>query len=167
MGVWVRSRDNTKPQRALRILKKVSDMYKVSHDEAIKPTLFTYNVAIDACAMCNGNTEQQNEALKIAFAVNKAITASKLEPNHITYSTLIKAAGRLLPQGEQRSEVVSAVFKKCQNKGYVDTNVIKALEQAADRTTYYNLMEKACDRNGHFHQEEIPREWTKNISNRG
>lgn len=167
MGAWVRSRDNTKPQRALRILKKVSDMYKVSGDEGIKPTLFTYNVAIDACAMCNGNSEQQNAALKIAFAVNKAITASKLEPNQITYSTLIKAAGRLLPQGEQRREVVTAVFKKSQDKGYVDTNVIKALEQAADRTTFYNLMEVACDRNGHFHQENMPKEWTKNVYHKG
>ena len=69
---WARSRDNTKPQRALRLLKKASDMYKETKDKRIQPTLFTYNAAIDACAKCHGAPpEVQSNALKIAFAVNK------------------------------------------------------------------------------------------------
>jgi len=163
IGAWGRSRDNMKAQHALKILKKTNEMYKSSNDENIKPTLFTYNVVIDACAMCNGNSEQQGAALKIAFAVNKAISAAKLEQNSITYGTLLKAAGRLLPQGSQRSDIISAVFDKCRQKGYVDQNVVKSLEQASDRNTYYQLMQVACDRNGHLHHETIPKEWTKNV----
>ena len=163
MGAWTRSKDNSKPQRALKILKKVSDMYKKSGDEGIKPTLFTYNIAIDACARSGGDPEQSAQALKIAFAVNKAIIASKLEPNHITYSTLLKAAGKLLPAGDQRNEICKAVFAKCLQKGYVDTNVLKALEQASDRDLYYDLIGVAADRNGHVHFDLIPKEWSKNI----
>ncbi len=68
---WARSLDNTKPQRALRLLKKVSDMYKETKDRRIQPTLYMYNAVIDACAKCYGTPEQQGKALQIAFAVNK------------------------------------------------------------------------------------------------
>ena len=164
MGAWARSKDKNKSQHALKILRKVSDMYKESGDEAIKPTLFTYNIAIDACARSGGNAEQCAQALKIAFAVNKAIMAAKLEPNQVTYNTILRAAGKLLPAGEQRNEICKAVFAKCQSKGYVDTNVLKALEQASDRDVYYNLIGEMADRNGHVHFDSIPREWSKNVS---
>lgn len=166
MGAWTRSRDNTKSQRTLKILKKVSDMYKETGDEAIKPTLFTYNIAIDSCARSGGNPEESAQALKIAFAVNKAISAAKLEPNHITYSTLLKAAGKLLPAGDQRNEICKAVFGKCVAKGYVDTNVLKALEQASDRDVYYDLIGEMADRNGHVHFDKIPKEWCKNVTDK-
>jgi len=164
MGAWVRSRDNKKSQHSLRILKKALDMYKESGDEGIRPTLYTYNTAIDACARSGGSPEQSAKALKIAFAVNKAIIAGKLEANHVTYSTLLKAATKLLPAGEQRNEICRAVFTKCVTKGYVDSNVMKALEQAADRDVYYTLIGEAADRNGHVHFDEVPKEWCRNVN---
>jgi hypothetical protein len=163
MGAWARSRDRTKAQHALRILKKASDMYKETHDIDIKPTLYTYNSAIEACARSGGSPDQSAQALKIAFAVNKAIIAAKMEPNQVTYSTLLKAVGKLLPQGAQRNEICKAVFEKCATKGYVDSNVLKALEQSSDRDLYYELVAVAADKNGHIDFDHIPKEWSKNI----
>mmetsp|Transcript_12472 Transcript_12472/g.23405 ORF Transcript_12472/g.23405 Transcript_12472/m.23405 type:complete len:664 (-) Transcript_12472:1654-3645(-) len=164
IGAWARSRDRTKSQHALKILKKVSDMYKETHDEEIKPTLYTYNSVIDTCARNGGSPDQSAQALKIAFAVNKAILAAKLEPNQITYSTLLKAVGKLLPQGDQRNEICKAVFEKCIAKGLVDSNVLKALEQSSDRDLFYELVGVAADKNGHVNFDEIPREWSKNVN---
>lgn len=163
IGAWARSRDRSKSQHALRILKKVSDMYKETHDKEIKPTLYTYNSVIDTCARNGGSPDQSAQALKIAFAVNKAITAAKLEPNQITYSTLLKAVGKLLPQGNQRNEICKAVFEKCAAKGFVDSNVLKALEQSSDRDLYYEIVGAAADRNGYVNFDEIPREWSKSV----
>lgn len=164
MGAYSRSKNKNKSQQCLRILKKASDMYKETKDESIKPSLYTYNTVIDACARNGGDAEQSAQALKIAFAVNKAIIASKLEPNHVTYSTLLKAANNLLPVGNQRNEICKAVFEKCKEKGYVDTNVLKALEQAADRKLFHSLVEPAVDQNGHVHFDNIPKEWAKNTN---
>lgn len=163
MGAWARSRDRSKAQHALRILKKTSDMYKETHDEEIKPTLYTYNAAIDACARSGGSPDQSAQALKIAFAVNKAILAAKMEPNQVTYSTLLKAVGKLLPAGSQRNDICKAVFEKCAAKGYVDASVLKSLEQSSDRDLYYQLVGAAADRNGNVCFDDIPREWSKNI----
>jgi hypothetical protein len=163
---WARSRDYTKPQRALKILKKVSDQYRKTNDESIKPNLFTYNAVIDACARCNGNHEQQANALKIAFAVNKAILAAKLEPNSITYSTLLKAANNLLPEGDVRNQVLRAVFEKAVSSGYVDYNVLKAFDQASDRELYHELLKVAEDKNGFVTMKNLPDEWKKNVLER-
>jgi hypothetical protein len=77
---------------------------------------------------------------------------------------LLKAANKLLPAGDQRNEICKAVFTKCITKGYVDANVMKALEQAADRDVYYDLVGEVADRNGHVHFEEIPKDWCKNVN---
>lgn len=147
-------------------MKKVSDEYKKTSDESIKPNLYTYNAVIDACARCNGNHEQQANALKIAFAVNKAILAAKLEPNSITYSTLLKAAKALLPEGDVRNQVLRAVFERAKNSGYVDYNVLKAFDQAADRELYHELLKVAEDKNGFITMKNLPVEWKKNALDR-
>lgn len=158
---WARASDRTKPQRALKILKKVNDMYKQTGDESIKPNLYTYNAVIDACARCYGNPEQQAASLKIAFAVNKAIFTANLEPNSITYATLLKTASNLLPEGDVRSQVVRAVFEKAKSAGYVDRNVLKAFDQASDRALYHELLKDAEDKNGFINMKNIPLDWRK------
>lgn len=137
-------------------------MYKQSGDESIKPNLYTYNAVIDACARCYGNPEQQAAALKIAFAVNKAILAANLEPNSITYSTLLKTANNLLPEGDVRSQVVRAVFEKAKSSGYIDSNIMKAFDQASDRVLYHELLKEAEDKNGFINMKNIPTEWKRN-----
>lgn len=98
--------------------------------------------------------------------MNKAILAAKLEPNSITYSTLLKAANNLLPEGDVRNQVVRAVFEKAVDSGYVDYNVLKAFDQAADRELYHELLKVAEDKNGFVTMKNIPDGWKKNVYGR-
>jgi len=163
ISAWGRSNDKTKPQHALRLLKKCNDIYKETKDIRIKPTLFSYNAAIDACAKCNGTGDEQAQALKIAFAINKAISAAKLEGNHVTYTTLLKAVNRLLVHGDAKNEVVKAVFTKCKEKGYVDDAVLKTFKLAAEQGLFYEVLEGATDKSGNVQFDLIPKEWSRNV----
>ena len=165
ISAWGRSLDSTKPQRALRLLKKVSDLYKETNERRIKPTLFTYNAAIDACAKCYGTPEQQTKALQIAFAINKAIAVAKLQANHVTYATLLKAANYLLVQGDEKNDVVRAVFNKCKKEGYVDITVLKTFKLASDQNLFYELLSEAKNNKGNIDFELIPNEWKKSMKN--
>ena len=129
----------------------------------MQPNLFTYNAVIDACAKCYGNPEQQGKALKIAFAVNKAITAAKLKSNHVTYATLLKAANTLLVPGNEKNDVIKAVFNKCKKEGYVDMTVLKTLKIASDQDLFHELLNDAKDKNGHIEFDLIPSDWSRNI----
>ena len=163
INAWARSNDNNKPKHALRLLKKVSDTYKETKDKRVQPSLYTYNAAIDACAKCHGTPAQQAEALKIAFAVNKAIVASKLEANHVTYSTLLRTVNALLDPGKEKSEIIVAVFTKAKNAGYVDYTVLKTLKMSCDQALFNDLLEEARDKAGFVDFDLIPSQWCRNI----
>ena len=141
-------------------------MHKKSNDPGIKPTLFMYNAVITACAKCRGTPEQMNEALKIAFAVNKAITAAKYEQNHVTYVSLINATCKLVPPSPERNDIVKAVFEKAKKSGHVDKSVLKSVQAAADRDLFYELLSTsmAFDQYGNVDFDDIPHEWSKKVS---
>ena len=159
---WGNSKDTSKPQRALRILKKCIDDHKRTGNEDVKPNLYTYNCCISACAKLDGATfEQKSQALKIAFSVNKAIFAASLEPNHFTYATLLKAVTCLMNAGSERDDVVEALFSKCVKTGYADAGVLKNLRLAASNSLYQRLLNGATDRNGVLHMGDVPKDWSR------
>jgi hypothetical protein len=157
---WGRSRDATKPQRALRILKHM----KALKDANARPNLVTYNAAIDACARCQGTTKQQTEALKIAFAILKSIQMEPdIEPNQVTFATILKATAFLLPAGEERNKVASALFEKAKAAGMVDMNMIKNMRKAVDNNVMQDLFHDLKARTGHIDYSNVPPAWSRNI----
>jgi hypothetical protein len=161
---WGNSKDFSKPQKALRILKKCVDEHKRTNNEDLKPTLYAYNCCISACSKLDGATfDQKSQALKIAFSINKAIGAVGLEANHFTYATLLKAVTNLMTVGPERDEVVEALFLKCVKNGYVDTGVLKNLRLAASNSLYQRLLQSATDRNGILNMADISKEWSKKV----
>jgi len=165
ISAWGNSKDPSKPQRALRILKKCIDEHKRTGNEEMKPNLYTYNCCISACSRLDGATfEQTSQALKIAFSVNKAISAASLEPNHFTYATLLKAVTNLLATGPERDEVAEALFSKCAKTGYVETGVLKNLRLAASNSLYHRLLNSVTDKNGVLNVGDIPKEWSRKVN---
>ena len=161
---WGHSKDPTKPQRALRILKKCIDEHKKTGSKDMKPTLYAYNCCISACSNLGGATfEQQAQALKIAFSVNKAIAAASLEANHFTYATLLKVVTNLMATGTERDTVAEALFVKCSKTGYVDVGVLKNLRLAASNSLYHRLLNNVTDKNGFLNVDDIPKEWSRKV----
>jgi hypothetical protein len=162
---WGKSRDSTKAKRALKILRDMKELYKKVGEEDIRPTIITYNSAITACAMVQGTPEQQTEALKISFAILKAIEADDyVQTNHITFSTLIKGVGYLMPAGDERNKVAKAVFDKARTAGLVDSFVVTNLRKAVDAKVMQEIFNGiAPDRNGDYDFTRIPADWSKNV----
>ena len=121
-------------------------------------------LAIDACARCQGTSQQQTEALKIAFAILKSIQMEPgMEPNHVTYTTVLKATAFLLPAGEERNKVASALLDKARAAGMVDLNMIKNMRKAVDNHIMQELMIELQDKKGHVDYNNIPPSWSRNV----
>mmetsp|Transcript_9028 Transcript_9028/g.8611 ORF Transcript_9028/g.8611 Transcript_9028/m.8611 type:complete len:706 (-) Transcript_9028:112-2229(-) len=169
---WARSNDPTKAGRALKLLKEMQDTADSNKDgEDIRPTTFTYNAVLDACAKTRGSNEQLSHALKIAFAIHKSmIFHSKkgngsVTPNHITYATLFKTTHKLIPEsGGERNSIVKALFENAKRAGQIDRYVITNLQLAADVDLFRELMDPITDRNGYMHYDDLPQDWCKNVS---
>lgn len=166
---WGRSADHNKAQKALRLLQTMKALQQEatsnSRKQELKPTLVSYNAALDACARCQGDLHQQTDALKIAFAVIKAVQQDKtLEANAVTYSTLLRACCFLLQPGQERNKVASAVFEKAQKAGMADFRVLLQLKKTVDSTLLQELLkELPHDRNGNFDFNSAPPGWSRNV----
>ena len=181
INTWAHSHDKTKAQQGLRLLKKLSDEHKVSQEDALRPTLYTYNAVINCCAQSyRHQTDVTNDAdyadvqayaLKIAFAVFKALRQNEREnPNHVTFNLLLKASKNLIPEGKERDEVVIAIFDSCIKAGQVEASVIKHLKLAGGWSAVSTLLEvkgKSAKSQKTFYggadEIKLPDEWTKNI----
>ena len=94
----------------------------------------------------------------------QAITASKhIHANHVTYATLLKAAHSLLIPGDEKNEIVKAVFEKCKKEGYVDFAVLKTLKLAVNQDMFYELMDETKDKNGYVDFNLCPHDWVRNV----
>jgi hypothetical protein len=163
---WAKSRDPQKAKHVLKLLLEMKEMHKKSGNDDIRPTILTYNTAIDACARCQGSMEQQTEALKIAFAIFKSAKADDYARlNQVTYSTVLKAVGFLLPAGGERNKIASAVFEKAKKAGLVEFGALKNLRKSVDHDVMVGLMEGNTDKNGNFDYNDLPASWSKNTNN--
>ena len=179
---WARSRDVRKAAKALELLKQMRALSKSAQSSSsssqqlhapklgMAPSLESYNAAIDACARTRGTAEQQLAALKIAFAVHKAIqqdTHCGGSGNTATFAMLLRAVGYLMPPGDERNQVGSAVFEKACRAGQVDVSVLTAMQRACDATRFAELLlsgETSRDPfSGYFDYDTIPTKWRRNV----
>jgi hypothetical protein len=160
---WAKSRDARKAKRALSILREMRDEHKKTGNADVLPSILTYNAAIDACARCQGTMEQQTEALKISFAIVKAIDADPTtRPNQVTYATVLKGVSFLLPAGNERNKIASAVFEKARKAGLVEFATLKNLRKSVDAEVMMTLLEGVVDQYGNFDYADLPAAWSKN-----
>jgi hypothetical protein len=111
-----------------------------------------------------GDTKQQTEALKIAFAILKSMQKEPdMEPNQITYSTLLKATAFLLPAGDERNKVASVLFEKARAAGMIDVLMIQNMRKAVDSNVLRKVLAEMTNTHGHIHYEQIPPAWSRNV----
>ena len=166
INAWGRSSDHTKAQRALKLLQTMKELHKTTGRNDLKPTLVSYNSALDACARCQGDLHQQTDALKIAFAVFKAIQQdNQIEANSITYANLLRACSFLLQPGEERNNVAKVVFEKAKKAGMIDGRVMVQLKKTAGTPVLQELLDGfvPLDRQGTYIFSSIPPNWSRNV----
>lgn len=123
---WGRSREPGSVQHAATILKHLEDKCLVAADtgdgHAIRPDVTTYSSVINCCAYYVGDEEGRKEALDVALQTFQKIQTDKNcedGPNMITFGTIFKAIAKLMPVGEPRDDLVSALFAQCRGGKWV------------------------------------------------
>ena len=99
---------------------------------------------------------------RVARTVDITSMDDEIEPNAITYSTLIRALNFLMPRGEERNTVGKAVFEKSKKAGLVDNETLKNLKMVLDARSLQDALEGNLDRNGDYSLSLLPSAWKKN-----
>ena len=160
---WARSQDPTKATRVLTLVRNMKQQFETNGDENCKPSLLVYNSAIDACSRCCGDDKQQTVALKIAFAMNKALLLDGLVPDAMTFDRLMQATAYLMPNGNERNGVACALLDKAKNAGCVSFDVVKNFRKAVDNNVVHEQLKEMEDKHGQIDYNNVPRTWAKNL----
>jgi len=158
INAWAKSSCFGKAERANDILKRMK-----SND--CKPNEFSYTAVINSCATTY-NEEEKQDAFKIAYRCFKELSeAEHLHPNHVTYSTFMRAIGKLMPDGEKKDSMISIAFRLCVRDGMCDKNCLFHMRQAAPPELVQDLL--GCSDESEAARlifEELPSQWTRNVA---
>jgi hypothetical protein len=76
---------------------------------------------------------------------------------------LLKATAILLPAGDERNKVASALFEKARAAGRIDVPMIQNMRKAIDSNVMRKVLAEMTDPQGHINYEQIPPAWSRNL----
>lgn len=127
-------------KKAEVLLKRMQKLFEEGN-EGIRPTVFTYNAVLNACAeSIHVENSSSDEAFQTAIRVFSDLRSGIEKPDHVTFGNMLRCA-RLLEEGEKREKFVSATFRLCAEQGYVNTFVLRDLQLAIDERVWRSLLE--------------------------
>jgi hypothetical protein len=141
--------------RARAVLDRQISLYN-SGNKKCKPDVYSFTSVLSSCASLSGSRTEKLHAFEIAQSTWLEMVRSNVAPNHVTYGTMLKACGRLLPMGKERTKYLREYFRKACQDGCVGDMVLNRLEVAASPKQYVGLL------NG-MAKGELPLEWTCNV----
>lgn len=146
INAWARSGRTDKAKRALFLLSKMDGQYHRGSKRP-KSDIISFNSVLNACATTpsahkhSGEENIQLDAFRIAMRILGEMKSSqRIQPNHVTYGTLIKACATLLPIGEERTTLLGRVFQECSREGHLSDSVIRSLRMAAPPALFSKLV---------------------------
>lgn len=155
-----RSDAKNKAQKALELLKRMIEANN-NGNIAAKPTVHSFNAALNACAFVNGDSDEKSDAFELALNIFDLLQEYD-EPDQTTYGTMIRACSALLHAKDKRREAkVDEIFQKACENGSVGRLVITQMKFAATPSQHIRLMGK--DLLDRVHIKDLPRAWTQNV----
>jgi len=133
LNAWAKSRTFGKAKRAHQILQKMENAYKEGNRD-VKPNVFAITAVLNACAFTLGDIIEKKEALQIASATYKKLTASDYgKPNSVTFATFLRVCLNLIPKGPSQRAALGSIFKKCCEHGQVNDLILDIMRNSVPR----------------------------------
>jgi hypothetical protein len=162
LDAWAKSKEPNKGARSQELLLRQLAMFEATKNETLRPTAYTYNAVLNACAFSAMGTtpDEKREALRIAVQTFSSMRHSVTPLDTVTYGNMLKCLANLMPDGEIRSTMALQIFDKCIDDGLVGTLVwseVRRVVPAEQLAQTYRL-------NGHIGSiqvRDLPRRWKK------
>ena len=167
INAWAKSTDYGKAERANSVLVRMKEMH-ASGVIADKPNEFAFTAVINACATTYGEHAEKQEAFRIAYGIFKEMSELEdISPNHVTYSTFLRAISKLVPSGEKKDSLVSAAFRLCIRDGQCNANCLFHMRNAASPELVSDLL--GCSdpsEAARLTVDDMPIKWTCSVINK-
>ena len=109
-------------------------------DGFVEPNIFTYNAVLNACAYSYGDSEERSNVFKIATRTfNELLQSKHCNPDSITYGTFLRCCNRLIPEGDERDQIVENIFHRSCKENKVSEFVYNQLRDVTSDKLYQQL----------------------------
>lgn len=162
--VMIRARIPNMARKANVILRHLEDLYwkesepirpSDSNNNGIRPTVFTYNAVLMACAETPlGESSSTEEALKIAVQIFNDLR-NKNELDHVSFANMLRCA-TLLPDDDpnkRKDQWVQSTFSLCCKAGFVNDFVLRDFRQSASEEIWRSWISSS-------RIDDLPPEWS-------
>mmetsp|Transcript_2262 Transcript_2262/g.3169 ORF Transcript_2262/g.3169 Transcript_2262/m.3169 type:complete len:562 (+) Transcript_2262:172-1857(+) len=154
---YAKSNSNRAHIKARAVLDRQLTMYKANKLQSCKPDVYSYTSVLSSCASLNGSRRDRLHAFEVATQTfQDMIDSGYIAPNHVTYGTMIKACGRLLPPGKHRSKIVKQYFDLACQDGCVGNMVLSRLKDATSEGQFKHWITNSYSNPN----QELPPDWT-------
>ena len=162
LDAWAKSKEPHKGAKSQDLLNRLIAMFNATKNDTLRPTAYTYNAVLNACAFSAMGTtmDEKREALQIAVQTFSSMRNSETPLDTVTYGNMLKCLANLMPEGDIRSNMALQVFDKCINDGLVGTlvwNEIRRAVPAKQLAKTYKLNGPI----GIIQVRDLPRQWKK------
>jgi hypothetical protein len=122
-----------------------------------RPDVTGYTSVIGACASTYGSKQEKRRAFDVAHSTFLELCKLKYaRPNDVTYGLMFKAAGRLLPEREERDRYAKTLFVLCTDDGCLGEMAHYRLKEAATKELLQELT-------GCLTYADLPGGWKSNV----
>ena len=148
---------------ANQILKRMDALYSEGN-KGIRPTVFTFNSVLNACAETRNTVDAKPmEAFKIALDIFNRLREQKRDGlDHVSFGNMLKCSN-LLPDCPQKNKFIETTFKLCCKKGLTNQFVLRDLVQCAPEDVWRPLV--GCHA-GEPDISMLPSEWSAAINSK-
>lgn len=173
INALARSQRSGKAERAHNLFREMKTLYQAGNSR-LKPNVVAANAVMNACAftMTDG-VQEQNRAMEIAHATLREMKTDPqfpIQPDQVTYGTLLKVCGNLMPACSSRQKLAEALFQKACQDGQVGPMVLQQLrtillndDDDDARNLYLELVGAHGTETGEIPMEDLPSEWWCNV----
>lgn len=86
-----------------------------------------------------------------------------MEPNQITYATLMWAASKLMSQSKERNEIIVKVLDKAKAAGMVGSDVLRNFRKTVYSKVARKELDAMHDAKGFIDFKKVPKQWRRNL----
>ena len=130
-------------------------VYEGTDNADVRPNVFCYTAVINAAGFTNGTIAEKNTALMIACNTLEDLQQSEYgPPNHVTYTTFLKACANLMSTCDRQKVIIEHVFEVARNNGQVSKNLLNQYKRIM---TGHNVFVDTLN---------VPQSWGCNVKER-
>lgn len=141
---------------------EVLALFEKMESNGCTPSLVSFNILIKTCSKAEMNNARN--ALQIAASAYNNLDAAGLTADSVTYVSMVRAILNLMSGSVDKTDALTALFRKCCDGGFLNQHIINILSQETSQAELQSITGISPRGPDILQIQDLPNEWSQNSS---